>query len=297
MKELLELFNKEYEFLYEAESKGKYVAGTNEAVEYFDNSLTEEEKEILGEFSRYRMDVIASDREAAAFMFVLDIYQASKERELEEKRLKEKAYFMKNYENYTEEEVRESYYIDMIFRSGANSPEEVKLLDYYYLQRDPIESIEYTINDDKILVASDSTNYINVKSVEYIDIEKLLETRQEIYQKARKLNASVSYANKTKGILEDIKKKYEMDYASSLLLYTFLKDRCKHIRDIRGVRMGVTDDIYLKNTNDTKRNYNALNMHNKPLGIVKDVKGKLENAARILEDLESGYIQGAKIIL
>ena len=62
-------FNKNYEFLY---NSNDYVAGSREALEYFDNSMTSEEKEILKQFVLYRGDFISSDREAIAFMFTLD---------------------------------------------------------------------------------------------------------------------------------------------------------------------------------------------------------------------------------
>lgn len=62
-------FNENYEFLY---NSNDYVAGSREALEYFDNSMTSEEKEILKQFVLYRGDFISSDREAIAFMFTLD---------------------------------------------------------------------------------------------------------------------------------------------------------------------------------------------------------------------------------
>lgn len=70
MKKLNDLFKEEYDFLYA--NADSYVAGSNEALNYFDNELTAEEKEILKEFIEYRGDFISSDREAIAFIFALE---------------------------------------------------------------------------------------------------------------------------------------------------------------------------------------------------------------------------------
>ena len=74
MKTFLDKFNQEYDFLYNADVNNQYVAGSREALAYFDNNLTEVEQNVLREFVKYRQDVIMSDREAIAFMFTLDSF-------------------------------------------------------------------------------------------------------------------------------------------------------------------------------------------------------------------------------
>ena len=74
MKNFLNKFNQEYDFLYNADVKNQYVAGSNEALAYFDNGLTENEKQVLTDFVKYRQDVIMSDREIIAFIFTLDSF-------------------------------------------------------------------------------------------------------------------------------------------------------------------------------------------------------------------------------
>lgn len=74
MKTFLDKFNQEYDFLYNADVNNQYVVGSNEALAYFDNELTEYEKSILTSFVKYRQDVIMSDREVIAFMFTLDSF-------------------------------------------------------------------------------------------------------------------------------------------------------------------------------------------------------------------------------
>lgn len=69
IKEFLDQFNKEYEFLYNHNN----VAGYKEAVTAFDEFLPNH-KEFVGEFVKYRGDFISSDREAAAFMFALSVF-------------------------------------------------------------------------------------------------------------------------------------------------------------------------------------------------------------------------------
>lgn len=61
-------FCENYTFLYDVMDK---VAGFNEAVKAFDEFL-KENKEFVSEFAEFRGDIIASDREAAAFMFTLE---------------------------------------------------------------------------------------------------------------------------------------------------------------------------------------------------------------------------------
>ena len=62
-------FGKEYSFLYDNNDN---VAGYDEAVKAFDE-FAPKHKKFLTEFADYRQDFIVSDREAAAFMFALDV--------------------------------------------------------------------------------------------------------------------------------------------------------------------------------------------------------------------------------
>jgi len=72
LKQFLSQYNKEYKFLYE---NGDQVAGYIEAVNTFDNLLKTNDKfkDLVLKFSEYREDYISSDREAAAFMFALEV--------------------------------------------------------------------------------------------------------------------------------------------------------------------------------------------------------------------------------
>ena len=65
-----EQFVKEYEFLYDNDDM---VAGYTEAVEAFDD-FVKWFPEFVREFARFRGDFISSNREAAAFMFALDVF-------------------------------------------------------------------------------------------------------------------------------------------------------------------------------------------------------------------------------
>ena len=65
----LEVFNKEYNFLYDNDDN---VAGYEEAVDSFDE-FVKTHGDFVGEFVNFRGDFVSSDREAAAFMFALDI--------------------------------------------------------------------------------------------------------------------------------------------------------------------------------------------------------------------------------
>lgn len=70
--EFSERFSETYDFLYDSEDR---VAGFDEAVDAFDEYLAKDIqgfKAFVAEFSKYRHDIISSDREAAAFMFVLE---------------------------------------------------------------------------------------------------------------------------------------------------------------------------------------------------------------------------------
>ena len=66
-----EQFRKEYNFLYNNRDN---VAGYREAVDEFDAMLKHDWfKKFVGEFVDFRKDFISSDREAAAFMFALEV--------------------------------------------------------------------------------------------------------------------------------------------------------------------------------------------------------------------------------
>lgn len=74
LNELLQAFNSEYNFLYDANARGQYVAGQREAAAEFDKTIrtSEQFKNLVCDFVTLRNDFISSDREAAAFMFALD---------------------------------------------------------------------------------------------------------------------------------------------------------------------------------------------------------------------------------
>ena len=70
--EFAKKFNKEYDFCYEHRDM---VAGFREAVKEFDEFFQNDVggfRNFVSEFANYRQDVIASDREAAAFMFAME---------------------------------------------------------------------------------------------------------------------------------------------------------------------------------------------------------------------------------
>lgn len=69
MEKFCEQFQKEYNFLYDCRG---YVAGYDEAVSAFDR-FQADHVDFVREFAQYRGDVVSSDREAAAFMFAIDV--------------------------------------------------------------------------------------------------------------------------------------------------------------------------------------------------------------------------------
>ena len=71
IKDFLNKFNYNYDFLYDSNAQGNVVAGQREATMAFDN-FVKYHREFVSEFVRYRGDFISSDREAAAFMFTID---------------------------------------------------------------------------------------------------------------------------------------------------------------------------------------------------------------------------------
>jgi hypothetical protein len=69
MQELIQQFNKEYDYLYEHDN----VAGYSEAVKWFDENQNKlAYKDLVSSFVKARGDFISSDREAAAFTFALE---------------------------------------------------------------------------------------------------------------------------------------------------------------------------------------------------------------------------------
>lgn len=69
--ELLDQFNKNYDFLY---SSKDYVAGYDGALDYFDNTVRKNTvlSDILCKFAEFRGDILSSDRECVAFVFSLE---------------------------------------------------------------------------------------------------------------------------------------------------------------------------------------------------------------------------------
>ena len=70
IKKFLKTFNEIYSELYEARDN---VAGFKEAVSFFDE-FAEQQTEFVGEFVKFRGDLITSDREAASFAYALEEY-------------------------------------------------------------------------------------------------------------------------------------------------------------------------------------------------------------------------------
>ena len=70
MEALLNRFNSVYNFLYDADCSGAYVAGSREAMEYGD-LLIDMNHPVVGAFADYRRDFLSSDREVTAFGFAV----------------------------------------------------------------------------------------------------------------------------------------------------------------------------------------------------------------------------------
>lgn len=70
IKKFAEQFQTEYDALYNRDDGGRGADGYAEAVDSFD-ILCAAHFPLIGEFARYRLDAVTSDREAAAFMFAL----------------------------------------------------------------------------------------------------------------------------------------------------------------------------------------------------------------------------------
>jgi len=68
IEKFLDTFNENYDELYNTRDM---IAGTNEAVLFFDE-FVKSHGDFVGEFAKYRGDLITSDREAAAFVFALE---------------------------------------------------------------------------------------------------------------------------------------------------------------------------------------------------------------------------------
>lgn len=74
MQKLIKQFQKEYDFLYD---NCDHVAGYEEAVQAFDH-FAKKNKKMIADFVKVRGDFIASDREAAAFMFAVEVLKNRK---------------------------------------------------------------------------------------------------------------------------------------------------------------------------------------------------------------------------
>ncbi len=70
IEKFLDKFNEIYSELYEARDN---VAGFKEAVSFFDE-FVKQQSEFVGEFVKFRGDLITSDREAASFAYALEEY-------------------------------------------------------------------------------------------------------------------------------------------------------------------------------------------------------------------------------
>jgi hypothetical protein len=69
MSDFLDSFNKYYKMLYDGKITREKAL---KALDYFDESMTDKQKKLLDNFSIYRQDFIASDRECEAFVLTLN---------------------------------------------------------------------------------------------------------------------------------------------------------------------------------------------------------------------------------
>ena len=73
IKEFVEQFNKEYEFLYNAHCNDKEVCGEKEAMYYADSWMNHHaNQKFMLDLIAYRGDCFTSDREMMAFGFTLE---------------------------------------------------------------------------------------------------------------------------------------------------------------------------------------------------------------------------------
>lgn len=166
-----------------------------------------------------------------------------------------------------EEEIRKNHFIDMIFAQGGVTEQEKELLDIYYLNREKIKNINYNITNNKIRVSTPTTIYIDVRPYKKINKKELLEKRLEIIRVARSQGISISYKNKTKNTINKNWNKYVEDIRLSEEIYQELKERWEHIRDNRGLHVGIRHDTYYNDTFQLQHTYEELG-----LGIINTIQ-------------------------
>lgn len=73
-RKLLNRFNKNFDAIYNAQANGSYMAGYDEALDYYDNVVRTNPilVNIRDEFNQVRKDILSSDRECVAFVFSLE---------------------------------------------------------------------------------------------------------------------------------------------------------------------------------------------------------------------------------
>ena len=157
-------------------------------------------------------------------------------------------------------------------------------MDKEYLKRELIPNIKYSITDNNICVCCDHTSYININRYKKIDINKLTNKRTKLIKLAKEKGVKISYKNKTKDRIKNYKDIYEKDYNRSAISYKQIKENWEHIRDIRGVHKGTSDDEFMNETSKLQNEYIALNYRNRAISIINELDYNLTKTLNNLSD-------------
>lgn len=160
-----------------------------------------------------------------------------------------------------------------------------------YLSREEIELTSAIVTENKLKVCNDCALYVNLERVEKIDIKELLKTYSNITKTAKERKIKLSYQNKIKSQLAEMKKlgSYEEAYQN----YTNKFNQLVELWDLKlkeGLHMGTSDDVILNNLIFPIQ-HEIISMF-----YVGTVLSKVNEIKRKLDDLEADLKYGTEFI-
>ncbi|WP_341323433.1 hypothetical protein NSQ62_08135 [Solibacillus sp. FSL H8-0523] len=158
--------------------------------------------------------------------------------------------------------------------------------DIGYTSRERIVLNEEIVTNNLIKVSTDHTGYANYERVAKLDIAEILKLHTEIAKIAKSKGVKVSYKNKTKSKLLEIKK--NGTYEAAYELYTQRFDQLVQLWRVKleeGLYMGTRDDVILENhITPLQHAITAMFYRSEVMSIVAELKYRLKELHRELLD-------------
>jgi hypothetical protein len=156
--------------------------------------------------------------------------------------------------------------------------------DAGYINRPLIESVNYTIEADRVSIACSHTSWVNEARIKPLDKAELLTRYANVYRAAKAQNIKISFANHMRKKIIERWAEYENAIRSAGMVFDGLVEIAKAIRE-RGIHYGCGDDLEVAKLTVERNRHMEFHWRS---NIITQITGIAHELRRLEQRLSSG---------